>query len=311
MSVISVASLNLVLDHRMREYARALGTSGSGYGVGDDAASFGASASDSAALAAVLASADDDVIGDLRQSFSQTNSARGISDYIYWKSKRCKDALDRHIKNRGGLGADSANLHAYLKYLNYGTATKWQAQQDGRIFRPWYYAMTDASRDGTGGSYPEARTCYFEVLQGTLDAANHLYTLGMGRFVATGAGAGNFTAATLEGDLITNGSGFGMIDTSKWAPAIPHIVVSGITGSGVVTVTGKGYKPNGTTESAVTWTATATGNGTFALAVGSAAADSRIYEVTNIGIAAGISAGTIYVLAMRNTTPATTRLLCL
>lgn len=304
MSVISTANLNLVLDHTLRIYARSLGTSGTGYGVGDDAATFGGSSSAAAALAAIIGTADDQVISDCRNSFSRANSASGITDYVYWLTKRCKDALDLHIRNRSGLGASGVtNLLTYLEYLNYGTGTKWQALQDGRIFRPWYYSLV--------GAYPSVRSCYFEVLQGTLDAANHLYTLGMGRFVASGAGAGSFTAATLEGDLITNGSGFGMIDTLKYVPAIPHITVTGITGSGVVTVTGKGYKPDGTTETGVTWTVTASANTTYALAVGTAAADSRIYEVTNIGIAAGISAGTIYVQAMRNTTPASTRLLVL
>lgn len=302
MSVISTANLNLAMDHILRIYARSLGLSGVAYGVGDDNGTYGASASVAAALAVIVASGDSQVQQDLITTFNRADTAKGVSDYVYWLTKRLKDGLDVHIRNRSGLGGSGVtNLLTYLEYLNYGTGTKWQALQDGRILRPWIYALL--------GSYPSVRTCYFEVLQGTLDAANHLYSLGMGRFVASGAGAGTFTAATLEGDLITNGSGFGMIDTSKYAPAIPHIVVSGITGSGVVTVTGKGYLPDGTTETGKTWTVTASANTTYALAVGTAAADSRIYEVTNIGIAAGISAGTIYVQAMRNTTPATTRLL--
>lgn len=304
MSVISVANLNLALDHLLRIYVRALGTSGSGYGAGDDAGTFGASASALAALSVIVGAGDADVQNDVLRSFSRMSDAKGVSDYAYWLTKRCKDALDVHIRNRGGLGSSGVtNLHSYLEYLNYGTGTKWQALQDGRAFRGWYHALV--------GSPPSVRTCYFEVLQGALDVASHLYSVGLGRFVATGAGTGNFTAATLEGDLANNGSGDGMIDTSKYVPAIPHIVVSGLTGSGVVTVTGNGYLPDGTTETGKTWTATASANTTYALSVGTAAAASRIYEVTSIGIAAGISAGTIYVQAMRNTTPATTRLLVL
>jgi hypothetical protein len=51
-----------------------------------------------------------------------------------------------------------------------------------------------------------------EVLQGSVSSTNHLYTNGLGKFVATGAGTGNYTAAVVEGLLVTSG-GNGFIDT--------------------------------------------------------------------------------------------------
>lgn len=290
------------MDHTLSAYMRSLGTSTAGYGVGDDSGTFGASQRTASVLADVIATANSEFLNDTLRTATLFDTYAGISAYAVWHHKPWKAAIDKYIRQRSGLGSSGVtNLETYLQYLNYGTGTKYQALMDGRAYRPWLYALT--------GAYPVVRNCYFEVLQGTLGVEAHLYSLGMGRFVVSGAGAGSFTAATLEGELVTNGSGFGMIDTTKYVPGIPHIIVSGLAGSGVVTVTGKGYKTDGTTESGVTWTATANASSSFALAVGTATAGSRPYEVTNIGIAAGITAGTIYVEARRNTTPATARIL--
>ena len=120
---------------------------------------------------------------------------------------------------------------------------------------------------------------YYEVLQA-------VYANALAKLVVAGTA---FTAGVV-------------VDQTKYAGGTPQINVTAITGSGLVTVTGTAFNPaTQQTVAGVTWTATASSTSVIALTPGTAPSNSLIGAVSAISVAAGITAGTIYVEAARPT----------
>ena len=179
--------------------------------------------------------------------------------------------LSAHARRFGTT--NYSDLETYLTYLNTAGGGTWAALQDYR-WRAVYNAIK-------GGSvYPARNNLYFEVLQGAT------YTNAVGKFVVSGAGAGTFTA--------------GQTISSSYAGGIPKLEVSGLAGSGVVTITGTEYDPATKTATAgKTWLVTVTANGDWYDFTGTHNTNALIVAVSNVTIAAGITAGTLYIEAER------------
>lgn len=294
MSLISVSNMSSLIDSSC-DWARDIyGSSSSGYGSGSSLVSFGAKANADAIMTLINGSGDPDIYLTLGKPAQDLVSATNWQQIVKKIMAGWINGLDRHVYRKSGISGVSS-LDTFLKYYNIGAGGYWNGLQDGRWFREIYYAVKNA--------YPSVYNCYFEVLQGTLNAATHLYSYGLGRFVASGAGAGTFTKATLEGELITDGSGFGKIDSSKYAGGIAQVVSSGLGGSGVLTMTGNGYDPDTqTVVTGKTWTKTISGDTTSDFDGGTGVSGNiLLLEVTNVTIAAGITAGTFYIQARRPT----------
>jgi len=271
MAELSVANLNALLDEVGKAYLRTLGTSASANGVGEPTdGSYGAAGAISTARSNVATIADADVAADILPGLNIAKTNLSAKKLFAPSLRAIKSRLDLHARTWGG--SNYSSLLARLTYLNVTHATKWQALQDGRWRAAWVEAF---------GSNSTPENWYFEVLQGSV------YTNGLRKSVVTGAGTDTETAGAT-------------IDSTLYCGGFPYIVVSGLTGSGVVTVTGTEYNPATKVATAgKTWTYTVSGNGTFALAVGTAATDSLIVACSAVAVAAGISAGTIYVEAHR------------
>jgi len=285
MAIITATDLNAQLDYCAQLYLKALGTAATGYGLGTSALAYGAGQSVASLKTGWAAVSDLDVSRMLAGALDQIEEKVTASRFT-------KDLLAPLLRaitiivQRGGISGVSS-IDAYLEYLNTGTGTKWQALQPPN-WRDVYYAWKS--------EYPTVHNVYYEVLQGAT------YVNGLGKFEVSGAGAGVYTDQANAGDLVTEDGSTGSIDTSKYCGGFPQVRVSGLTGTGTVTVTGIGFDP--ATEAKTTsktWTAAVTGNGVTACVVGTAPVDSLIVNCTNVSVAAGISAGTIYVEAARPT----------
>lgn len=282
MGVISTELCNQTLDMLVQAYVKALGTAGTGYGMGEPEGAFGA-ADAMVDLRTLLASEGDPQAHCGRAAETLQDALSSLS-IVGSKSRAFIAALNRHARQFGG--ANYSSLETLLQYRNAGGGGTWAALQDYR-WRDLYNAMFG------GSTYPEEYNLYCEILQGAT------FTQGMGGFAVSGAGAGVYTDAPLVSPLIA-GSSVSKIDNSKFAGGIPQLVVSGLAGNGLVTVTGIGYDPaTKAITASVTWTVTVTANGTWYFTGGTAPANALIIDVTNIGIAAGITAGQLYVNAQR------------
>jgi hypothetical protein len=268
MSAITAANVATCLDKLCRGYSSLVGTSASDMGIGESGATYGAYDALDDIRDLVVAAADNDQIGDMLTNMNANlvkfTASKIAGTYIGSTVK----TISSHVSRRSGIAAITG-LEAFLTYYNCTDATKWQCLAPTQWY-DLYYAIY--------GVRPAINNVYFEVLQGST------YANGLRKLVV---------ATTTQ----TAGA---TVDSAKYCGGFPQIKVSGITGSGVVTVTGTEYNPaTKTTTAGVTWTVTASADTTYALAVGTAAADSLIVAVSNIAVAAGITAGTIYVEAAR------------
>lgn len=275
MGLIATADFNSVIDEVCRYYGCLLGTSASGLGMGVPNGGYGSEEAAQNLDDLLLAMTDTEPIAAL---VSQVRTLRTISDSAVTAANFVSPllvALQAHIMAQQITNV--VTLENYLAHLNVTQATKWQGLQSYR-WKRLYEVFT-------GGTTPAPYNLYFEVLQGAT------YDKGLGRFVVSGAGAGTYTD--------------GVAVDAAYAGGFPKVNVSGLAGSGLVTVTGTAYDPaTQATSGSKTWTATVSGNGLTALAPGGATpapTDSLIVGVDNITIAAGITAGTIYVEAHRPT----------
>lgn len=268
MSAITAANIGTVLDKLCRAYSSLVGTSASDMGIGEAGASYGAYDALADVSALILGTADGEQILDtnatLINTLSKFTASKVAGVYLGDPIKK----LSYHVKKRSAIAA-IVSLDTFLTYWNCTHATKWQCLAPSQWY-DLYYAVY--------GARPSINNVYFEVLQGAT------YANGLRKLVV---------ATTTQTPGAT-------IDSAKYCGGFPQIVVSGISGSGVVTVTGTEYNPATKTATAgKTWTVTASANTTYALEEGTAAADSLIVAVSNIAVAAGITAGTIYVEAAR------------
>jgi len=183
-------------------------------------------------------------------------------------------AMDRHCSRFGGT--DYSSLQTYLTYLNIN-ATPWQCLMDA-YFYDLYLGIT--------GRAPTANNVYFEVLQGASSVADHLYTNALGKRIV--------------GSSFVDGVA---IDTTKYAGGLPYLVWTGVTGSGIVTITGDSLNPTtGIIATGVTWlytVSTASGSAALSTSGGTAPNNALISNVTAMSMAAGLTVGTFYVEARR------------
>ncbi len=265
MAALSATDLGTILDGICLGYAKLVGTSGSGYGLGEPDGTYGTADAAGDLVTAVAGMSDVNTQVDLLAATSAWKDSLSSIAYYAAKVRPLLGTLGKHALSRGSY----ASVDAMLTFLNTGDTSKWQALAP-KQWRDIHYAAL--------GSYPSAYNVYFEVLQGST------YANGLRKLVVSGAVQ---TAGT-------------SIDSTKYAGGVAKLIASGVTGSGLVTVTGTAFDPaTKTTSSGVTWTVTVTGNGTFTLAVGTAPANSLIVAVSSISAAAGLTAGTIYAEAHR------------
>lgn len=182
------------------------------------------------------------------------------------------------LRNQVIQSTTSFTLDAYLTSLNCNGVTDWQALMP--------VAFTLLASDAASMTISQ-QNIWYEVLLGSQYAH----------------GLGSLNAATSVFTV-----GVNILSVGSYAGGFPYLNVSGLTGSGLVTVTGTAFNPAnvGTSTSpvvsSVTWTATVTANGLTALVPGggsAAPANSLILSVSGIAAAGGVSAGTITVEAHR------------
>lgn len=291
MGIGNATGFNALLDQAGSIYLRALGNSTAAFGIGQVGDTYGSAQewTDLQTAWLALAAANFDLSVATGAAIGRMQTLVSAKQFVKGSIFPLIDALNGHCRVYQSTGVYE-NLNEYLGWLNTEDATKWQALQD--------YVFRDIFEACYPNVYPDPWNCYCEILQGTFDQAAHLYALGLGRFVASGAGTGTFTGATVQGLIITGPK----IDETKYCGGTPKLKVSGLTGSGNVTVTGTAFDPD--TRTAITgrtWITSISGNGTTPMTIGAGTAptDSLITAVTNITIAAGISAGTFYVEAHR------------
>jgi len=280
MSALSAANAVAQTDKLTAFFLALLGTSGSGLGLGTSGANgTGLPASTGGAfqkvkdLQTLIIGINDPI--QIASLMGPSNTLLTNVDALQATNQIAQgyiSALD--ILARAAALVGVTDLNSYLSYYNTGSGGPWNCLC-APDFVNLYFACKSA--------FPSAPNAYFEVLQGAAWQGT-TFTNALGKFIVSGAGAGAFTA------------GFA-IDSTHFAGGFGQLNVSGLTGSGVVTVTGNWRNPDGTTQTATNGTATIAGNGVTVLTPPSA--NALLYAVTNIAIAAGITAGTLYVEAKR------------
>lgn len=175
-------------------------------------------------------------------------------------------ALSNLCAQAGIQGAN--DLDSFATYYNLTTTTKWQC-----LFAPDLRELWGLWRNG---NYPSPHNVYFEVLQGST-YPNALRKL----VVGTGQTSGYDIPAT------------------QYAGGFPQLKWTDVSGSGTVQVAGTWRKTDGTT-------ATGTGSVNVSGASGTASitppfTGALILDCSGITPAAGITAGTFYVEAVRPT----------
>lgn len=276
---IAAADFNLFADHLCQAYERIRGGSSYGVGVvGDTDKAYGALDD---LLGAISATADADIIGG---AYTVAKIARDAMYAERIAVRTFQGVLERlnALVRAANIDSSITGVETWLAYYNTGAGGDWNALMPGPQWREIYYQWKRA--------YPAVGNLYFEIVQGGTFRGT-TYTNALGKFEVTGAGTGNFT----------NGAA---VDTAKYAGGLPKINATSLTGSGNVTITGTGWNPatNAITAS-VTWITSLSGTGLTAIVpgAGTAPADCLINDVTNITIAAGITAGTFYIEAHKPT----------
>lgn len=269
---LSVANTNLFLDHFARIYERVRGYNTSVYGLGDTGDTERAMGVSADLLTAIAATADAAVINGLYAPITRLQTSLQTERRVAELLRNPLQQIEGLIRALGISGVTT--LATYLAYYNTGAGGTWTALQNP-AWRDLYH--------GWRGSYPSAIHCYFEILEaGTWRGTT--YTNALGKFVVSGAGAGVFT----------NGAA---VDSTKYAGGVGNLKISGLAGSGDVTITGVGFDPaTGAVTTSKTWITAITvdGNVTMVPGAGTAPANCLIVDVTNMSVSAGITAGTIF-----------------
>lgn len=272
MAAIAVADIVEIADKLTAYWVAALGTDGSGYGLRTSGASGGAWAKADDIVDLVIALGDIDQIVSLADPAKTLRNATDAFSVIGRLAEVFINALDTEALRSAGVASISSvnTLDTFLTYYNTGSGGPWNA-----LMAPDFRNIFYAAKRG----YPTATNVYLEVLQGST------YTNGLRKLVVTGAGTGTQTA------------GYD-IDSDDYAGGFGQVIMSGITGSGVVTVTGTWRKTDGTVAEGA-GTATVSGNNTFVLTP--PFTNALLLTVTNIAAANGITSGTLYAEAKRPT----------
>src|ERR1044072_847230 len=253
--LIAASDLNTQWANIIKAFRRATGTAASAYGLGSVDGSWGAGSAVKAPKNSIFGSDYVDVILDTGAIVRDLGLALRPEKLLGELLRNTFRGYDNHAQ-RFAPHASVVSLETLLTYLNTDGGT-WTALQDVWFREIYFYAF---------GRYPSNWNCYQEILQGTINATDpgldHLYTNGMGKCVVTGAGTRTFTKAAVEGVLIDGGSAVGSIDSNKCAGGFGQLRITGITGTGVVTVTGIGFDPaTRAVTTSKTWGTNVTGNG--------------------------------------------------
>lgn len=271
MALITATTLNGIIDNCCGYYLDILGTSGSGYGYGTGPSSWGASTKATNIGTVISGSGDLTLISQLAQpTVALQTLATGVINAGNNLQPLLLAVQSNIVQNTPSTAV--RNLDTYLTYLNTANSgSYWAALQNpawSQLAPAWFVGAT-----------PSPWNIYAADPGAGVDAP---YTGNLGDLVV---GTG-FTA----GDTI---------NSALYAGGFPAITVSGLTGTGLVTVTGTQRNPANysVVTAAVTWTYTVTANGTFVLNNGTSATNSLILAVSGISAAGGISAGTITVIA--------------
>ncbi len=269
MGAISAANVITFLDKETALWLAGLGTDVAAYGLRTVGASAGAYKKAADQVAAVQALSDEYVQAILLSGAITARTNIDAFKVIGPTRKPFLDVLEAACAQAGLSGIQT--LDAFLTYYNTATGGggPWNCLQ-APDFRDLFYSWK--------GAYPTATNLYFEILQGAT------YTNAIAKWIVSGAGTGNLTAGT-------------NIDSTKYAGGFGQVNVSGLTGSGVVTVTGNWRKTDGTVATGAAGTATVSGNGVTVLTP--PFTNALLLTVTAIAAANGITAGTIYAEAKR------------
>lgn len=276
MGLLTPAHVVYLTDKLTAAYLAALGTSGSGYGMGDT--TFGASLKALNLKTMVQGSsigifADADLQQILTPAAVQLNNSVGapIATRIFAeKFGPFSRTLNTVAQNARSLDASIVDLDSFMTWENFGNGvTYWQclAPPDWANMYLALYSVV-----------PNHLNCYFDVLQGAT------YTNALAKLIV---GTGTTLGASIN---ILPGA---QNQTPAYAGGYAWANVSGLTGSGLLTVTG--HDQAGNVE---TWTHTISGNGLTQLTP-SGRAYSLITSVSTVVAAGGISAATIYIEAHR------------
>jgi len=204
---------------------------------------------------------EDDYVG-MTSGIRESIEKAGYQDWVSRVLDPCQSALDDLCAAAGLTGVSNAT--SFASSSNYGAnadtlAAYWTSLVAPDYGRGVYYELN--------GSYLEARNVYSPVVAS----------------MATRAFGAAFTDGTA-------------IDSAKYAgAAILNCTVAALTGSGTVLVTGNGRDSNGVAVTGRTWSANITTGAVTALTP--ANAGDICYDVTNITLPAGITAGTATISA--------------
>lgn len=243
------------IDKLTAGYLAAVGTSGSGFGLGDrtlsDGAAFGADKKARDLVAAVIATGDADTIEALLKPSRATGKAASAQAWASNGANQFLSALEALCGAAGLVGV--TNINSFATYYN-----------------------TGAGGPSAALLPPDFATIFPLVFPGgTLSPAN-LYSPPIT----------NIAQKTVGGGVVAGTA----INAAYGGAGKPTLVVTGFTGAAdTVTVTGA----NQAGQAGRTWTASVTGNGTVTL-VPTVATD-LLATVTGITIGALITAGTVVV----------------
>lgn len=261
---LSAAQCLTLTDKLTALWIAALGTDGSGYGLGTVGASARAykKATDEQAL--VIALNDATLIAQLMGSANALVTAVDAYNAIGQAANQHLRDIDSACKAAGLAGV--IGLDTFANYYNI-TAGPWLC-----LFAPDFRELY---KGWANGQAPTATNVYFEVLQS-------VYTNGMRKLVVGGS-------QTAGQD----------IDYTKYAGGFGQIIWSGMSGSGTVTVTGTWRKTDGSVATGDGTYAVSGASGTGVLTP--PFTNALLLTVTNIAAGGTLASGTIYAEGKRPT----------
>lgn len=269
MSAILAATLVTIGDLLTAARLKAIGTDGSGYGLGVSGASSRAWKRADDIIEAIKDTDDNDQIASLINAAIQLRNKLDANQVLGTLMSEFFGALNTEGVRSAGVGslAGVNSFDTLLSYYNTGSGGPWNALMPPD-FRDTYYNGSNPH------VYPTAWNVYFEIVQGGT------YTNGLRKLVVgTGQTAGD------------------AIDSTKYAGGFGQIKWSGASGSGVVTVTGLWRKTDGTTEEGAGTANLSGGSGTAVLTP--PFANALLISVSALSAVVGVSAGTIYAEATK------------
>lgn len=259
-----------------------------GFGMGIIGGDWGCTNNNNALFDALITAGADaggaglNAVAALAQVAQNFQNNQGVQFYASQVLSQPLVAVQQQIAS-ANAGSSIYTIDGYLQQLNCTNGvTFWQALMPPAFGLMWQDCFGGAQKIGQYNMWQE-------VLQSTLYA----YALG---------------GLAVSGNVFT--AGFDISSAGLYAGGFPYVNVTAVTGTGVITVTGTAYNPAsvGTSTSPLvtgaTWqyNLTSAVTGEYALAPGGsspAPANSLIMKVTGISVAAGISAGQLYVESHR------------